>query len=380
MSTPDPRHWSAIPLALLIACASEDSGPAASSAEGCILNSADVCDDCLELEHVVRIGSVSGPGFISGNAGLDQVVRDGFGNFWIGDGGYMNVYGPGGEFIRTVGREGEGPMEFQWAYPFHADAVGNMHVWDPRNLRVTIVSPDLALVDEQPLSAQWEPNDMMALDDGDLYVMQTWSGDAANPGQPLHIVDGGEVLVSFGAEYGPGDDPSDFNELDLRHAATAPDGSIMVAHQDEYRVEVWSRDGRLQASLTGPDLENTPGQHGPITPENPLPNMIKDMHVDAAGRAWVSLLLRRPDWVENSEADPQGGLMPIGMDVRNWVRSRIDVIDVGTCTLLASHEQDALVMDFMEDGLVADVVYSPEGAPLIDVKRVRLREEADASG
>ena len=37
-------------------------------------------------------------------------------------------------------------------------------------------------------------------------------------------------------------------------------------------------------------------------------------------------------------------------------------------------------MDFMEDGLVADVVYSPEGAPLIDVKQVRLREEADASG
>ena len=150
MSTPVPRHWRAIPLALLIACASEDSGPAASSAEGCILNSADVCDDCLELEHVVRIGSVAGPGFISGQA--DQVVRDGSGNFWIGDGGYMNVYGPGGEFMRTVGREGEGPMEFQWAYPFHADAVGNMHVLDPRNLRVTIVSPAFALVDEQPLS------------------------------------------------------------------------------------------------------------------------------------------------------------------------------------------------------------------------------------
>ena len=57
-----------------------------------------------------------------------------------------------------------------------------------------------------------------------------------------------------------------------------------------------------------------------------------------------------------------------------------DIINAGTCTLLASHEQDASVTDFMEDGLVADVVYSPEGAPLIDVKRVRLREEADASG
>ena len=88
-----------------------------------------------------------------------------------------------------------------------------------------------------------------------------------------------------------------------------------------------------------------------------------------------------PDnWVQNSEEDPRGGLMPIGMDVRNWVRSRIDFIDIGTCTQLAQHDQDALVVEFIEDGLVADVVCSPEGAPLIDVKRMRLWEKEDASG
>ena len=41
----------------------------------------------------------------------------------------------------------------------------------------------------------------------------------SQPAQPLHIVDGREVLVSFGAEYGPGGDPSDFNPVDERHAA-----------------------------------------------------------------------------------------------------------------------------------------------------------------
>ena len=51
--------------------------------------------------------------------------------------------------------------------------------------------------------------------------------------------------MSFGAEYGPGDDPSDFNPLDERYAAVAPDGSIMVAHREEYRIEAWSRDGQL---------------------------------------------------------------------------------------------------------------------------------------
>ncbi len=375
MSKPVACLRSATPLALLLACAPEDAGPPASFAEGCVLNTAGVCDDCLVVEHEFRIGSVAGPGFVSGRGGEDQIVRDGSGNFWLGQRENMNVYGPGGEFIRTVGREGEGPMEFQYAYPFHADSAGNVHVWDPLNLRVTIVSPDFALVDERPLAGR-QINDMMAIDDGALYVMQTWSSDPANPGQPLHIVDGREVLVSFGAEYGPGDDPTGYNPLDERYAAAAPDGSILAAHREEYRIEAWSRDGRLLGSLTGPDLENTPFEPGSVTPENPLPNHLSDMHVDASGRAWVSLWLRRPDWVENSEEDPDGGLMPIGMDILNWFRSRIDLIDVETCTLLASHDQDAFFMDFMEDGLFADVEFSPEGVPLINVKRIGLRGEA----
>ena len=329
------------------------------------------------LEHEFQIGSVAGPGFISGRGGEDQIVRDGSGNYWLGQREHMNVYGPGGEFIRTVGREGEGPMEFQYAYPFHADAAGNVHVWDPLNLRVTIISPDFALVDEKPLSGQ-QINDLIAIDDGSLYVMQSWSSDAASLGQPLHIVDGREVLVSFGAEYGPADDPSGFNPLDLRFAAAAPDGSVLAAHREEYRIEAWSRDGRLLGSLTGPDLENTPFEPGMVTPENPLPNHVSDMYVDASGRAWVSLWLRRPDWVENSEEDPEGGLMPVDMDLLNWFQSRIDVVDVATCTLLASHQQDPFFLDFIEDGLVADVEFSSEGAPLVNVKRIGLRGEAGA--
>ena len=375
MSKPAPHSWSAIPLALVIACAPDDAGPAASFAEGCVLNTANVCDDCLVLEHEFQIGSVAGPGFISGRGGEDQIVRDGSGNYWLGQRDYINVYDPDGEFIRTVGRKGEGPMEFERAYPFHADAGGHVHIWDPHNLRVSIVSPEFALVDEKPLSGV-QINDMMALDDGKLYVMQMWSSDPANPGQPLHIVDGREVLVSFGAEYGPGDDPLDFNPVDERYAAAAPDGSIMVAHREEYRIEAWSRDGQLLGSLTGPDLENTAFEPGEVTAENPLPNFLTDLHVDASGRVWVSQLLRRPDWVERSEEDPQGGLMPAGMDILNWFRSRVDLVDVETCTLLASHEQDPFFLDFVEDGLVADVEFSPEGAPLINLKRIGLRGEA----
>ena len=384
LPVPTRRHapprstlWLACLAAAGLACAPDDSQPAASFAEGCVLNTADACDDCLELEGVFRIGSVDGPGFISGRGGEDQIVRDGAGNFWLGQRDYMNVYGPDGAFIRSVGSQGEGPMEFERAYPFHADAAGNVHVWDPHNLRVSIISPAFELVDERPITGQ-QINDMMALDDGDLYVMQTWSRDPANPGQPLHIVDGRDVLVSFGAEYGPGDDPLGFNPVDERYAAITPDGSIMVAHQREYRIEAWSRDGRLLGSLAGPDLGSTQFEPGEVTPDNPLPNQLVDLHVDASGRVWVSRLDRRADWVDRSEEDPQGGLMPVDMDILNWFRTRIDLIDVETCTMLASHVQDPFFLDFVEDGLVSDVEFTPEGAPLVNLKRIGMRDGAGA--
>ena len=75
---------------------------------------------------------------------------------------------------------------------------------------------------------------------------------------------------------------------------------------------------------------------------------------------------------------PDGGLMPLEMNPLNWLQSRVDVIDVETCTLLASHVQDALFLGIVEDGLVADGEISPEGAPLINISRIELRQGAQA--
>ena len=112
-------------------------------------------------------------------------------------------------------------------------------------------------MDEKPLSGR-QINDMIAIDDGDHYVMQTWDLDPANPGQPIHVVDGREVIASFGEEYGPGDDISDFDPLETRYLAATSDGTIMAARRREYRIEAWSREGQLLGSLAGPDLGNTP--------------------------------------------------------------------------------------------------------------------------
>lgn len=323
-TVPTPRRvFAPAALTILASCAPPGDSAPRSFAEGCTLDTATTrCDDCLELEHQLQIGSVDGPGFLS--EGGDRIVRDGSGNYWIGERERMNVHGPDGEFIRTVGREGEGPMEFGRAYPFHSDAAGRVHVWDPLNLRVSIVTPEFALVDEKPISGL-QINDMIAIDDGDLYVMQSWSRDPANLGQPVHIVDGREVVSSFGKEYASTEDAADVNPLESRRLAATPGGAIMVAHRNDHLVEAWSRDGQLLGSVAGPDLGIAPFEPGPVTPDNPPPNFLTDMHVDAAGRVWVFVALRRPDWLDNSEEVPQVGLMPVDMNPINWVQSRIEL-------------------------------------------------------
>ena len=70
--------------------------------------------------------------------------------------------------------------------------------------------------------------------------------------------------------------------------------------------------------------------------------------------------------------------MPLDMNPLSWLRSRVDVIDVESCTLLASRVQDVLFLGIVEDGLVADGEVSPEGVPLINVSRIELREGARA--
>ena len=42
--------------------------------------------------------------------------------------------------------------------------------------------------------------------------------------------------------------------------------------------------------------------------------------------------------------------------------------------MLASHRQDPFFLDFVEDGLVSDVEFTPEGAPLVNLRRIGLRD------
>ncbi len=149
------------------------------------------------------------------------------------------------------------------------------------------------------------------------------------------------------------------------------EGNIYSMAEREYVIEAWSRAGERLGRLQGPVLNRDTDD-----PETP-PNMVRDLHVDGTGRVWVTMAYRRSSWRQNSVevVDNQGDVMrhPRDMDFHHWFQGRIDVLDLQSCSLLASELHHDIFFGLVADGLVASPEYTSEGAPVINIKRVEFK-------
>ncbi len=97
------------------------------------------------------------------------------------NGDRLVVVTPQGEFVRAVGRMGEGPGEFMGPHALAFDTDGRLFVADRSNNRVQILDPELNWVDEWRHFGR--PSGITVLDDGTLLVADSESG-AVIPGPP----------------------------------------------------------------------------------------------------------------------------------------------------------------------------------------------------
>ena len=361
-------------LVALAGCAEEAREPGSFLGDGCVLNlEAPLCEDCIEFAHVTRLGSDEmGPGFLVDDGTMENVVRDSLGNYWVGQGEQIKVFDREGAFLRAVGRRGDGPMEFRRAAPMHADASGRVHVFDTGNRRISVIDEAFTLVEEKTLPTWTSAN--APLDDGDRYVVQASVEEPGRAGMPLHIIDETGILVSFGAGEEPDSNtPESLMPEDLRLAAGV-DGRVFAARRLEYVIEAWSREGsRLGRLLGEPPLNQTVFRPGAPSQDNPLSNIVGQIRPDSDGLLWVSLIARRPDWLVALVPDSPGdGLVePTREDITGIYQGRLDVIDLATCTLVASQLHDQMLR-LLEDRTVLGYGVTGLGSNTLDVLRVWL--------
>lgn len=374
--------WATWLLAGVVSCGPETPDARSFFSGECQLDRpvAEPCASCIQLDLATTLGATDGAGFLTDRGTLGDIVRDDSGRYWVGQRDQVKLFDSTGTFLAAVGRAGQGPMEFDFAQPMHTDSIGRVHIFDIGNARVSVITPDLTLHEEKRLPATAVPA-MTPVADGNRYAIQAWLPDPERIGLPIHIVDGGEAVNSFGAGVKPEGDVEELNSFTAqRRLTTGPRGDIFSSHYYDYVVEAWSEDGSRLGRLNGPILHDGPRTPGPWTWENPPWNEIYDIMVDASNRLWIVFRYRRPDWRDGMVElpGPRGQVLLAPADGRlsSYYHSRIDVVDLQTCTTLASRWHDGVLMTFTEEGMVSEAAYDDVGREVVNIWRLTYARQA----
>ena len=364
----------------ILGCNSSDSTPSdwrdARDSTGfrTLVESPTICRDCIVLERVAVLGDTAGPGYIEWT---QNVTRDSLGNYWVGQRDGPKVFDSAGNFLRQVGRAGQGPMEFRRIVRMHTDRDGRVHILDSDNIRETVVGPDFQLYEENRIFGFGSYPASAPLPGRERYVLNMFHMTADRGGLPLHVVEGSEILYSFGEPIDEASPRLSQNKARRRVAADRS-GYIFSAEYLEFGVEAWTGTGRRVTGFVGPKLAEEKPVSGPLSAERPPPSMLMAIQPDEAQRLWVVSSGPRDDWLENFRdvERPNGrvGLEPIDDDPRATYIVRIDVIDLDRALIIASSERNELIGAFIGDGLGLEIRYTEIGIPQAFVWSLALKE------
>lgn len=198
-----------------------------------------------------------------------QVEADASGNLYVLDDGNhrVQIFDASGRFLRSVGREGEGPGEFTMPSRISVNGPGDFAVFDMGQQRISIFDAQGVLLRDQVVPGMVA--DFTLLDDRSL-VYATRSGYVESVGP------GGEAQWSAGEPRPPGGREvqleSDYDTVATR-LAPGPDGSVLAASSAEYRVRVlsegsetaiWTRQFERQPFEFEPPKPSEDGEGGPV--------------------------------------------------------------------------------------------------------------------
>jgi hypothetical protein len=263
------------------------------------ISSAVTCATCtVSVAKVVTLGRPDDPVTPAPAGGI---VRDRQGRFYtpVFTGDAIVVYGPDGAYMRTLGRRGQGPGEYQEITSITMDARGQIYVFD-HTRRITVLDTALRVVRTVvPEILNGRP---LLMSDGTFVE----SGGAPGPGRtgvPLHLLSSdGRWLRSFGGEAGVVTPV--YGIALVRQLAAARSGGVWSARLDRYEMEEWDLAGKRRRALRrrADWFYPTPGEEtwarGALFPQ------LAGIREDERGRLWT--IARVPTRPTRPQATSEG--------------------------------------------------------------------------
>jgi hypothetical protein len=218
-------------------------------------------EETHQLKELWRVGGYDDEDVLFGV--ITDIIAGRDGNFYMLDSqlNEVQVYSPGGEYLRTIGREGEGPGEFRLAFNLLLMPNGNIGVLQAFPSKIIALTPD------------GNPADDFELPKGENEVGFKVLFAARNAGDQLAVVYGfnqpsesGFIQRSILSLFGPNGENERqlFSQDSVMNAAdpkitetewdtfrnrwtSGPDGQVYSGvNFGEYKINVWGSDGKLR--------------------------------------------------------------------------------------------------------------------------------------
>ena len=324
------------------------------------------CELTLEVES--EYGEDSGPAMIEAAAVV--AWRDASNRMYIAGiypVSHVWVFGPNGEFLRRIGRRGEGPGEFMQIQGAIAIDDGIFSLLDLERAAILTYDWTGSLLGETRMRG-WIPTGAQTIHyAGHLAIHSGDIRTADRVGYPLHLfnLETGEIEKSFGSrtgEYHLG------QGIDSHVVARGPDRAVWMGRVSAYEIELWEPDRPLRSMRREVDWfpELTPEQRqgqGHGWEAEPTPGLI----ALAADDSLIWVLIDTPDrrWKDAAET----------RDINLFVDTRVEVIDWRRGQVIASDRFDERLFAWVAPGLAGRLAVKSDGSVRYQALRLQLGRE-----
>lgn len=327
-----------------------------------------LCDTCsIAATRIVTLGSDEGPGAVGRPA---LVALDARGRYWVSsvDDPVIQVYDSAGTFLRTVGRNGDGPGEFRMINVIKSSPMG-VHVFDNASARWTKLNLDFRLSGTS--TVQGEPHSARIVEDGAILGAIVPTRNAV--GFTLHKVnDKGQIVRSFGDTQIP------YRE-DLRHLFQRTIGEdsdslyFWAARQSEYAFERCSAESFHCQLFVREARWFRPHTRGiePNRSESPAPVLVA-VSSDNARYVWTLVWVADARW--RSAVGGQGHTQRI-TDISKYFDTVVERIDVLSGQVVASRRIDLAIEDFIGPSMVYAFRLDENDIPRVEIMRLAAASE-----
>jgi hypothetical protein len=224
-----------------------------------------------------------------------DISIDSNGNVYVADSGNHRIqkYSPGGEFLASYGKKGQGPGEFQIMGGIAVDNLGQMYVTDRSTNRLKVLSPEG--IEIKNIATMKITGEIALLSSGESVLTRgLFFSQESYPGLIQIVGNDGKILRTAGTQelYEDWDCYRYFNRTSF---AIDKEDNLYLAFATRNKIEKYTPEGTLVMTLDRPlnfgiseKIEKIKRQVGPRQIELPQLNFVsRNLAIDTKNRIWV---------------------------------------------------------------------------------------------